>query len=280
MLIQGIYILIHVLTKHVKDQTSICPAGSSSPESNPPTELISLSESSSSPASSAASLVAYFETYSGPTCQLENFLLHSSSNRAQLPLTLTSYVFGSRIRSAAASPFRGSVGFGYRRSCGRKTSNILIMSNMGDQVWLITSRQTDPELVTSEIYTLWDRNLISHLIDIWVKYAVDKADARTFVWILVRQFHVNLPQATFKRCYSHYEPAAPNALCFWRTFFRPFEPDVEFLPGVRISMSIGSFSEKSSSVVIREHTLLLRQRLLIRQNIANDSLLSLTKVTS
>ena len=68
MLIQGIHNLVHVLTKQVKDQTSICPAGSSSPESNSPTELISLSESSSSPASSAASLVAYFETYSGPIC--------------------------------------------------------------------------------------------------------------------------------------------------------------------------------------------------------------------
>lgn len=50
----------------------------------------------------------------------------------------------------------------------------------------MTSRQTDPELVTSEIYTSWDGNLISHLIDIWMKYAVDKADARAFVWILVR----------------------------------------------------------------------------------------------
>lgn len=50
------------------------------------------------------------------------------------------------MRSAAASPFRGSVGFGYRRSCGKKTSKMLIMSNIGDQVWLMTSRQTDPEL--------------------------------------------------------------------------------------------------------------------------------------
>ena len=53
----------------VGSQTSICPAGSSSPESNSPTELISLSSSSSSPASSAASLVAYFETYSETHCQ-------------------------------------------------------------------------------------------------------------------------------------------------------------------------------------------------------------------
>lgn len=50
------------------------------------------------------------------------------------------------MSKAAASPFRGSVGLGYRRSWGRKTSKMLIMSNMGDQVWLITSRQTEPEL--------------------------------------------------------------------------------------------------------------------------------------
>ena len=43
-------------------------------------------------------------------------------------------------------------------------------------------------------------NLVSHLVDVWVEYAVDKADARTFVWILVWQLYVNLPQATLERC--------------------------------------------------------------------------------
>ena len=66
------------------------------------------------------------------------------------PLTLISYPFGSRIISAAASPFSGSVGLGYRRSCGRKTSKMLIMSYMGDQVWLMTSRQTLPDLEEEE----------------------------------------------------------------------------------------------------------------------------------
>ena len=48
--------------------SSICPAGSSSPESKLPTELISSSDSLSLPASSAASLVAYLETYSAEAC--------------------------------------------------------------------------------------------------------------------------------------------------------------------------------------------------------------------
>jgi len=32
---------------------------------------------------------------------------------------------------AAASPFKGSVGFGYSNSCGRKTSNTFIRSAPG-----------------------------------------------------------------------------------------------------------------------------------------------------
>ena len=91
---------------------------------------------------------------------------------------------------------------------------MLIMSNIGDQVWLMTSRQTDPELGTLEKGPFWGGNLISHLIDIWVKYAVDKADARAFVWILVGQLHVNLPQATFEGCYRRFKPAVITALCF------------------------------------------------------------------
>ena len=90
---------------------------------------------------------------------------------------------------------------------------MLIMSNIGDQVWLMTSRQTDPELGKSEIHSSWDRGgaLASHLVNVWVKYAVDKADARTFVRILVWQLYVDLPQATFERCYTIYKPAATHA---------------------------------------------------------------------
>ena len=48
----------------LRHTSSICPAGSSSPDSKLPTELIESSDSLSSPASSAASLVAYLATYS------------------------------------------------------------------------------------------------------------------------------------------------------------------------------------------------------------------------
>jgi hypothetical protein len=68
---------------------------------------------------------------------------HSSSMRASgyerskvgrpAPLTLLLYSSGSLISSAAASPLSGSVGLGYRSSCGRKTSNTLIKSAVGDR---------------------------------------------------------------------------------------------------------------------------------------------------
>lgn len=63
-----------------------------------------------------------------------------------LPFTFASYPFGSLSISAAASPFSGSEGLGYRRRWGRKASKMLIMLYMGDQVWLMTSRHTEPEL--------------------------------------------------------------------------------------------------------------------------------------
>jgi hypothetical protein len=66
-------------------------------------------------------------------------------------LTLSSYAFGSRSSMAAASPLSGSDGFGYRSSCGRKTSKMLIMSYIGDHVWLMTSRQTLPLLLTLDV---------------------------------------------------------------------------------------------------------------------------------
>ena len=50
------------------------------------------------------------------------------------PLTFASYSCGCLMSIAAASPFSGSWGFGYVRSCGRKTSKMLIISYIGDQV--------------------------------------------------------------------------------------------------------------------------------------------------
>jgi hypothetical protein len=78
---------------------------------------------------------------------------------------------------------------------------MLIISNIGDQVWLITSRQTDPDLgtqvsIVSGVLLLPLSSL--QLVDIWVKDAVDEADARGFVWILVREFDVDLPDTTLK----------------------------------------------------------------------------------
>jgi len=78
---------------------------------------------------------------------------------------------------------------------------MLIISNIGDQVWLMTSRQTDPDLGThvstvSNVLLLPLSNL--QLVDIWVKDAVDEADARGLVRILVREFDVDLPDTTLK----------------------------------------------------------------------------------
>lgn len=45
-----------------------------------------------------------------------------------LPFTLCSYVALSRINKAAASPFKGSDGFGYNRSWGRNASKTFTKS--------------------------------------------------------------------------------------------------------------------------------------------------------
>lgn len=60
------------------------------------------------------------------------------------------------------------------------------MSYMGDQVWLITSKHTEPDLsnpsakphIVSGVDTL-------QLIDVWMEYAVHKANTGAFVWVLV-----------------------------------------------------------------------------------------------
>jgi hypothetical protein len=99
------------------------------------TSDISFSESDAASISSTAALLAYRVTYSRTFC---------------------SYAFGSRRKRTAASPFRGSEALGYLSNCGRKISKILMASMLtgplpgipyvGDQVWLMTSRQTDPLL--------------------------------------------------------------------------------------------------------------------------------------
>lgn len=78
---------------------------------------------------------------------------------------------------------------------------MLIMSYMGDHVWLITSRQTDPDLVdvVSRDLEMSDK-LDSQLIDIRMEDAVDKSYARALVGILIGQLHVDFPVATLEWC--------------------------------------------------------------------------------
>lgn len=83
---------------------------------------------------------------------------------------------------------------------------MLSMSYMGDHVWLITSRQTEPDLGQknrinfSECLFHACRTHNSQLVDVWVENSVDESDARAFVWVLVRQFDVDLPKASGKWC--------------------------------------------------------------------------------
>lgn len=70
---------------------------------------------------------------------------------------------------------------------------MLIMSYMGDQVWLMTSRQTDPDLVPLEIALVFKRQSVQ-LVDVGVKDAIDEANARAFVRVLVREFDVDFPE--------------------------------------------------------------------------------------
>lgn len=53
---------------------------------------------------------------------------------------------------------------------------MLIMSNMGDHVWLITSRHTEPDLFSVRISPLnLERSI--QLVNVGVEYAIDEADA-------------------------------------------------------------------------------------------------------
>lgn len=73
---------------------------------------------------------------------------------------------------------------------------MLIMSNMGDHVWLITSRQTEPELRRSAMKRFSPARASIQFINIWMENAIDEANAGAFVGVLVGKLHMNLPQAT------------------------------------------------------------------------------------
>lgn len=83
---------------------------------------------------------------------------------------------------------------------------MLSMSYMGDHVWLITSRQTEPDLrqkkilLNSDFYSSWWSFLNSQLVDIWVEDSVDESYAWALVWVLVRQFDVDFPEASVEWC--------------------------------------------------------------------------------
>ena len=88
---------------------------------------------------------------------------------------------------------------------------MLIISNMGDQVWLMTSRQTDPDLAANSILVLPALHTTLtvcllfgvdlQFVDVGVENAINKANARGFVRVLVGEFDVDLPHATLKwRC--------------------------------------------------------------------------------
>jgi len=72
---------------------------------------------------------------------------------------------------------------------------------MGDQVWLITSRHTEPDLKLSakEIFERPDFANNIQLIDVGVEDSVYEADARRLVRVRIRKLDVNLPCSTFKR---------------------------------------------------------------------------------
>ena len=68
---------------------------------------------------------------------------------------------------------------------------MLIISYIGDQVWLMTSRQTDPELgetdgrVSDRNGNTMAVNGVIQFIDVRVEDPVDKTDAWTLVGILI-----------------------------------------------------------------------------------------------
>lgn len=65
---------------------------------------------------------------------------------------------------------------------------MLIMSNIGDQVWLMTSRHTDPDLYAQSVPALLESLFQSNyppLVNVWMEDLVDEANGRRFVWILI-----------------------------------------------------------------------------------------------
>lgn len=69
------------------------------------------------------------------------------------------------------------------------------------------------------------------LVDVWVKYAVDEANTRALVWVLIGKLDMNLPKASGKWSY----PGGPLAgtkqmLGELHTFIWSLESNIELLP--------------------------------------------------
>src|SRR3990167_1919785 len=90
--------------------------------------------------------------------------------------TFRSYSTGLVFSKLAASMLSGSEGFGYVRSCGRKLSKMFTSSYIGDQVWLMTSKQMDPDL----------RQLILLEVNVWMVYLVQEAERRRLERVTLR----------------------------------------------------------------------------------------------
>lgn len=86
--------------------------------------------------------------------------------------------------------------------------------NMGDHVWLITSRHTEPLLQSkggNNGDEPWYSGAIpdedhAQFVDIRVKDLVHESDARALERVLVWQFHVYLPHSSCEGCYNRVRP--------------------------------------------------------------------------
>ena len=82
-----------------------------------------------------------------------------------------------------------------------------LLPNIGDQVWLMTSKQTDPLLQTRDLSVTkrWQnpgRREYSQFIDIRVEDLVHEANAGGLERVLIWKLHMNLPHAAREWSYT------------------------------------------------------------------------------
>lgn len=86
---------------------------------------------------------------------------------------------------------------------------MLIMSNIGDHVWLMTSRQTDPDLDTErrDVLARTSRVRVSEgvlhghaqLVDVGVEYPVLEPDTRGLIRVVIGELDMDFPNSAFER---------------------------------------------------------------------------------